>query len=75
MRSTLKDQGLGFDRTSALDFACEKFDIQTEALNNKVHPVRIEVNNLDVEHTLDEEVITNLYSARCIDNKVDQIET
>jgi hypothetical protein len=74
MRSTFRDQGL-FDRTSALDFATEKYEIQTEARNNKIHPVRIELNNLDVEHTLDEEVIMNLYAARCLDNKVDQNET
>jgi|LauGreDrversion4_2_1035121.scaffolds.fasta_scaffold44196_7 hypothetical protein len=64
-----------FDRTSALDYASEKYFIQTNAHNNKIHPLSIEMNNLDVEHTLDEEVIINLYSARCLDNKVDQNET
>jgi hypothetical protein len=60
-----------FTKTSALDYANKKYSLINEARNNKMHPVRVEINNLDVEHTLDEEVITNLYAARCIDNKVD----
>jgi hypothetical protein len=60
-----------FTKSSALDYANKKYTLINEARNNKIHPVRVEINNLDVEHTLDEEVITNLYAARCIDNKVD----
>jgi hypothetical protein len=41
----------------------------------KMHPLKVEMNNLDVEMTVTDDVVESLFKARCHDNKVELTET
>jgi hypothetical protein len=41
----------------------------------KLHPLVVEMNNVDVELTVSDDVIQSLFEARCFDNKAEINET
>ncbi len=41
----------------------------------KLHPLIVEMNNVDVELTVTDDVIQSLFEARCFDNNAESNET